>query len=369
MRKKSFILISVVIICVFSVHSFAGRIWYHSPIGTDNNPIQGTDSAIGMRSSSHSWPVAASGGPGGSSAALTPAGWVRGTFSLHERIDGATADDGTVGFADRYANIGLLTRNGWAAMSYPGEAYETPSIAFTSGSSPAVLHNNIQNGDITLSVHNGSGWISSTVENYQFDGFGTDSYALDFDSYDNANIAFYDGGMLWFGVNGVITGNQWQLSDPANNPQIGSADYIDAAVTSGDMFWASYSDNQNLGYAVYDTQTASITSGIIDNTLYSESFSMAADENGGVGIAYVADHQGTPTLSFAYNDGSGIWNIERIHDADPYRVGLTFDYDNNPVISYSYMGDLRMAYDPVVTPEPATALILAVGGFFIKRRK
>jgi hypothetical protein len=50
-------------------------------------------------------------------------------------------------------------------------------------------------------------------------------------------------------------------------------------------------------------------------------------------------------------------------------VGLAFDYENNPVISFTdQAGNLAIAYDPVEIPEPVTMAIFALGFALIRRK-
>jgi hypothetical protein len=75
-------------------------------------------------------------------------------------------------------------------------------------------------------------------------------------------------------------------------------------------------------------------------------------------------------LSFAYTDGSGGFGLERLTEANWDRtVGLAFDFEGNPVISYDNYGELWIAYDPVVVPEPATITMLLIGGCLALRRR
>jgi hypothetical protein len=251
------------------------------------------------------------------------------------------------------------------------------SIAFNNDSALGVLYKSAPSPypeALTLSMKYGSGWASSTVQTSQGNARTSNYYALDFDSYNQANIVYQYNNKLAYGVKGITTSGQWQLAESETAPSVNGA--MDMALSSNDVPFVVYlSSSTVLSYATYNRQTASWVSGILDLVTSGSpigNFTVAADENGGIGVAYVANYGGINMLSFAYNNGSG-WSLpERLTTAMPnYTVGLAFDYENNPVISYMDIATnkLRLAYDPYVpVPEPATMTILALGLALIRRR-
>ena len=109
---------------------------------------------------------------------------------------------------------------------------------------------------------------------------------------------------------------------------------------------------------------------------------IAADGKGGVGVAWVETLLGSsqPQLMYAYETSSGGWPINTAVTNSAYnpytkvsenlfshqQVGLAFDANNYPVISYvGASGAMYLAYDPVVVPEPSTLALLAAGGVFV----
>jgi hypothetical protein len=373
---KNYILYTALIVSLICSSAFAGRTWFYNEVtGSQGDPINGGDSAIGMRSG-NAWPVVAYSGNGPNSGvtAMLPGAWAKGPVSFTNQgwyLDGATATDGTVGFVSSNGQVVTLSKTGWSSSYCSGDVFPAPSknsIAFTSNSAPGVLYKS-GSSNLMLAMKSGGAWYSSTVHTSIMGG-----YALDFDSYNQANVAFSDGDRLGYATKGVLTGNQWVYNSYEDAPVIGNVMQMDMALAADDTPYVLYSDNSGpplLKYAVYDRQSDSWMTNILDALSDPQNFCVTADSSGGIGVAYVADLAGQDILSYAYNDGSGWTWLDRLVAARPeWMVGLTFDYENNPVISFTdQMGNLAIAYDPVVIPEPATMAIFALGFALIRRRK
>ncbi len=202
---------------------------------------------------------------------------------------------------------------------------------------------------------------------------------MDYDSYGQANLAFCDDG-LWFSQKGVATGHQWVIRDLAQYGLYGQADDMDLVVDGSDMVWIGYIEQNTLKLANYDPVTLGWNSGVIDYVppMGSAHFTMETDGLGGIGVAYI-DAGGF--LKYSYNDGGGFWSSETVMNfetseyimvgAGDSDIGLVYDTQNNPVISYRDMqtGELSLAYDPVAIPEPATLALLVLGATIIHRRR
>jgi hypothetical protein len=371
---KRQILFAVLVLSILCGSAFAGRTWFYNEI-TDSYgmPITNVDSAIGMRSG-NAWPVVAYSSGGGYSgvAAMLPGAWAAGPVGFTGAfLDGATAPDGTIGFVDNTGQVVMLGKTGWSS-SYCGIAdvgLRKNSIAFNNNSAPGVAYQSYS-GNLMLSMKSGGSWYNSTIQEYPGGpGIMTDVYALDFDSYNQANVAFKDGDTLRYATKGVLTGNQWSVSSFMDAPVIGNSIGFDMALTNEDVPYVFYNNGNFLNYAVYDRQSDSWTTNILDALSGMPiNFCVTVDSTGGIGVAYVADFGGIPMLSFAYNDGNGWMGVDRLVEArGEWMVGLAFDYENNPVISFvDDMGNLTIAYDPI--PEPATMAIFALGLAFIRRR-
>lgn len=373
---KRQILMSVIVFILFADNSFAGRMWFYNQL-TDSggmpvayNPVS-TD--IGMRSGD-TWPVVgySEGGMENGVAVMIPGGWIDSAGGLDgSYIDAATAPDGTVAFADNEGHIRMLSPYGFTSASYSGEVVgRKASVAFNNDSIPAVLHNDYGNMELYLTMKSGPVWYKSQVTTYGGSGFiYSTHFALQFDSYNQANIAFVDDGHLRYGVKGVMTGGQWVFSDPMIAPMVSGE--LDMVLTDSDVPYVAYNTAGSLTGAVYDVHSDSWVTETLDTLLNPGNFCIAADGRGGVGIAYVAEFEAQDMLSFIYNDGITGWSTpQRLTPANMNcMVGLAFDAEDNPVISFcDDAGGLYIAYDPVEVPEPVTLAVLALGFAFIRRK-
>jgi hypothetical protein len=119
---------------------------------------------------------------------------------------------------------------------------------------------------------------------------------------------------------------------------------------------------------------------------------LAVDDKGGVGAAWVEPNllgSSYGSLMYAYKNGTEDWSVQTVttsvlnpksSTAIPIKalqsVGLTFDADNLPVISFTGNdGGVYVAYDPVsviaTVPEPASIVLVLCGIFgmiFVARK-
>lgn len=361
-RKRVLFLLIVCLVIIAASNSLAGRVWYYQEVITSDGPVgNGTEAtAIGMRSGGV-WPVVAY---QYSTAAMLPGTWIEspGGFS-GEIIDGATGSNGDILFADNFGSIKMLTGDGYVNASYGGMSNHKPSAAFNNNSEAAVLHNGENNDELCLTMQSGDSWYTTAVED-NGNPINSDYYALAFDSYNQAFAVFEEGSSFRTATKGVMTGNEWVVSDIVNGVHISGA--LDMTLSSNDVPYVAYVDNGHLKACSYDVHSGSWMFSSLDY-IGSDNFCMATDGEGGVGLAYVTDND---MLKFIFNDGSG-WRLgEELTAADYHtQVGLAFDDEDNPVISYGNGGDVWIAYDPVVVPEPATLGLLLIGGIMAGRKR
>lgn len=366
--------------CICNV-AVAGDTWITTPILINGQPVFSSPScALAMRSD-RTWPVVSySNGSQAQTAALTPVGWQPGPTvgQLNTyNISAATSNNGTAAFVYENGAVLMLGQTGWSTSYYSTStnysSISGPSIAFKNNN-PGVLYvagpEAAGGPGLTLASFNGSGWSQDKLGNTQYPLFMSSAFGLAFDSYNQANVAFLNGSQLMYGLKGALTQNQWSFNRIDQSSVHPDPFNIEVAIGAGDIPWIAYTQQSYLRYATYNVQQQSWVSGLIGQSLGLEpgSFSMASDGTGGIGIAYISTGN---MLTFAYNNGSGFWTYDGIAQTSGYRnVALEFDAHNNPVICYTNSsGQLSLAYDPLMIPEPASSAIIALGAALIASKR
>ncbi len=114
----------------------------------------------------------------------------------------------------------------------------------------------------------------------------------------------------------------------------------------------------------YDIRSASWTT---ETVMYSpsdhfvDSLILAANDSGVTGTAFVSNNN----LYYAYKDNNEDWATDLVDTGvdEVRQVGITYDYEGLPLISYSKNDTLHLAYDPIITITPGLPGDLDGDGF------
>jgi hypothetical protein len=154
--------------------------------------------------------------------------------------------------------------------------------------------------------------------------------------------------------------------------------------TSGNVSLAFGPDNEpaitywtasgGLAFATFDTIQGAWESSILATNVMDSQVDVVFDQLGRPALSYAAGSE----VHYRINDGGG-WADYRLPtgtdpqtgiNRTPYKSGATalaFDYNNIPMIAYSSISSgIVLAYDPIA-PEPATALLVLLGGVGLSR--
>lgn len=175
-----------------------------------------------------------------------------------------------------------------------------------------------------------------------------------------------------FGEGGVLRGYEFFDSvtgDSVYLPNFGGQPSDDGSLTY-DALGRPHVVFANGAVYDFDTIAGTWTAGWIGSTANNSAIPIAADSTGVVGAAYV--DSSTFDLIYAYWSASAGWNTTTVDTfVDPhYQIGLDFDYDDLPVISYVKGNSLYVAYDPIVAvPEPTAVMLLSGLGLLMLQRR
>ncbi len=363
MFKKT-ILTAVVLISLLTCNAMADLAWYFQNTEIQANGPAG--SALGMRSG-NTWPVIFS---GDQAAVMYPTGWyeiTNNTLLEPSTIRAASSSTGEVAAWDSFGSGIVLNQYGPASIQANYMTFDSQGrlwkadlggISYRDNgawySLPSIQNYDANNTSLAVSSSGEVGVITAG-EYYHYSsltggwtqgwGIGGIPYmpqqpALIFDSHDSPVFVAYDG------MNGIA---------------------CDFNVRTGLWNQTGLPNAQNI-------------QGVLP---------IATDGNGTIGTAYVSDDgMGNPKLYYAFTGNGSDWTAVEVPTVDilEYQgptfpslegieplagtVGLEYDYEGNPVISYvGEDNNIWLAYDPVIVPEPATLVMLSFGGLALIRRR
>ena len=362
-------LLALVVLVMISSSVSAGRIWHYNTV-SDGIAYEG--SALALRNG-QVWPTVVANHYSGESHSFTqtPVGWLQGPSTdadYAHYVRAASSDDGRAAFVTPYS-VTTIGSEGWSSSGF--DLYDNSGfvmdVDFNADNQVSVLRQS------SISTFNGITWSESTWNNTQYQGIQGASLA--YDSYGQANVVGYAGGYLYYGMQGNLTGGNW-LFDVESPIAVNVMPIVDLTLTTNDIPVLAYvDDNYNLTVTSFDIETDRWFSSNISYMNSMESYVISSDSKGGVGLAYIDNNS---HLNFSYFDGIGWSSSELIAESGVSgTIGLDFDYEDNPVISFTGYNPedggagLIVAYDPIVAdvPEPVIIGMLSLGGLLIARRR
>ncbi|MEM7627207.1 MAG: PEP-CTERM sorting domain-containing protein [Planctomycetota bacterium] len=127
-------------------------------------------------------------------------------------------------------------------------------------------------------------------------------------------------------------------------------------------------DNGNqLIAADFNPQTGAFGFEVIANdkdTFFSD---LAVNDFGVVGTSYEDDG----VVYYAFKEGTAAWASVPVTNTNGFQdqTGITFDHEGLPIVSYNDNGNIWIAYDPIVVPEPTATALLGFAGLALLRRR
>jgi hypothetical protein len=209
---------------------------------------------------------------------------------------------------------------------------------------------------------------------------------------DTRAVAFDDNGNLITATNGSVSVGGY--AGPTGIRSIATSPLGDVGVAAGSTTYSQYSPwigwrTFNFGTPINAVTIDSVgrphvasSSAIFDfnpitgqwsqglSVTTSNGIVLASSDDGSAGAAW----SNAGTLFYAHKPDGGAWSVNTVATGvfnSSHTIGLAFDYNDLPVISYGGSSGMRVAYDPIVLPEPASVSLLAlgVGTLMLRRRR
>jgi hypothetical protein len=360
------------------------------------NPGMSPMVSLGMRTGA-TWPTVfyePSGSPSSLvSSSLSPLGWTKtsmDTPGVPSFAHAAAGADGRLGAAWQAGQINpriqfaQLTASGWQSSTVatlPGtpssSGANAPDVAYLPGNRPVVAYSDMNGSKIKVAVQNAMGWESEAISYYP-SGPSTGTYASTaVNGQGDIGVAYaYSSTVIY--AQKALPGGTWNY---VQLPGYSSVKNISLAYGPNDeVGMAVLSGNGTLNYAHFDVQSGQWQSDLLATGIVtSPRVDLVFDSAGRPSLAYVG-YDGSPAVHYWRNDGGG-WADSTLPvgtDANNLTItpiagsdaALTLDRNGIPVISYYASGGLLLAYDPQITPEPATLLgVIAALGLISRRRR
>lgn len=371
-------LVGILVMCVVQLPVHAGQIsWTFQRVG-ENASFQTSDLAMSIGTGQR-WPtvfyrtvadelVASS---------LSPAGWVPTSLDVSLgglfALGGASAGpDGRVGVAWRRGSTYQFAQSsgpGWPASTVangiPVGSAGAPDVAYRANSQPVVAYHE-QNSGLKFASHHAGGWDVDTLSSsgmYPSVAIGSRgvvavAFESSFSGRGPIGLAIQDAPDGNWSIEHTVFENAYQPDlafAPNNIPSLAMFDEI----TQGKIDFGSF-----------DVQSGSWQRSTLATGVASSEVNLEYNDLGDAGLAYSANDN---LIHYRVNSGGGWDDVVLPTGADPVSgvmrtplpgttAVLAYDSAGLPVIAYlNTQGQVVLAYDPIVTPEPFSIVLLSFG--------
>jgi hypothetical protein len=172
--------------------------------------------------------------------------------------------------------------------------------------------------------------------------------------------------------------SQWKNASQQPGIDVGVAFVSLACGPNDEIGFSAVKSSYGLDYAYFSPQTGTWQIDAVAPTgsnspYYSAPVDLAFNSAGMPAMAYATNTGSGNNIHYRYKVGLG-WGDSIVPDVAYYYgsgMGLAFDSADLPVLAYqSYStGRMRLAYDPIITPEPTSLALLAAGAVCVIRRR
>ncbi len=344
---------------------------------------RGNAAGLAMKTGA-AWPVifGISPGSGVVACSLKPVGWVPsslGSLPAYSGIKAEAAGNGQVAAAWSTGSIiefAQSSSDGWLRKSFQRSSLseDTPDVAFLASSDPVLAYS--ESSRMTLQTYSGSGWdrvqINTLIDPMTGQPINPTALRVSVavESQGDVCLAFAEHNNIGFAFRDSATGT-WYGKPISSLPQWSDIRDISLAFGLNDKVGMAFRDGNNrLFYSSYDPSSGIWLTELVVSEVQSEHINLVFDQLGNPAFAYVK--QGV--VHYATEIGIGwahypltTYNYIPTPNSD---AALAFDTNNLPVIAYNCSsGRMILAYDPPLTPEPTSSLLLIAGAIMMTCRR
>ncbi len=317
---------------------------------------------------------------------LTPVGWQETTLGQRvgmsqTTIRAGSAPDGRVGavwVSPNGITLAQTSKTGWETTPFTVSLSGTPTVdfAYSTLSKPTVAY--VEQGQAKISSYDGTTWNAESVA-VGTTPVNSNLLSTAIDSLDRVGVAYSLGSGVGFVMKDPVLGTWQKYTAPTGqlDPllQTGTVNHISLAFGPNDEAGMLLTHYDGYTYAWFDIRSGTWKAERVIQTGYTQGrFSnLTFDSTGAAAFAYIDSSGSGYNVHYRRRVGLGWQDVVLPARAASYagNASLAFDAEDLPVIAFrsdTSPYNLVLAYDPIVVPEPASALLLALGCIVLRRR-